>query len=262
MVAFSGVIGIDFSGGIDAGHKIWLAEGPISSGQVHLLGLRRASELAGGMADRATAIAALREWIAALPGGILIGCDFPFSLARSMIRHDSWDAFAAAFGVDYPQPEALFAAGRDAGSPYRQTDREARTPFAPCNLRIYRQTYYGIRDLLAPLATTDRARILPFHDPASGLPGLIEVCPASLLKARGWYIPYKGPDRRPARAWLLDRLIENDIVIPTPFRDAMLDDPEGDALDSVIAAVCTARAIEQIAQPVDALSRLEGRVYY
>ncbi|MGQ9907213.1 MAG: hypothetical protein ACUVS2_00110 [Candidatus Flexifilum sp.] len=262
MFALNSVVGVDFSGGIDAGRKIWLAEGQISNGQVHLLGLRRASELAGGVVDRDRAIAALRDWIAALPGGTLIGCDFPFSLARSMIRHDSWDAFAAAFGSDYPQAEALFAAGRAAGSPYRQTDREARTPFAPCNLRIYRQTYYGIRDLLAPLAATGQARILPFHDPASDLPGLIEVCPASLLKARGWYIPYKGPDRRPARARLLDRLIEHDLIIPAPFHDAVLDDPEGDALDSVIAAVCAAHATESIAQPVDALSRLEGRVYY
>jgi hypothetical protein len=258
----SSVVGVDFSGSIDAGRKIWLAEGQISGGKVQISALRRASELAGGVADRDSVVVALRDWIAALPGGTLIGCDFPFSLARSMIRHDSWDAFAAAFGSDYPQAEALFAAGRAAGSPYRQTDREARTPFAPCNLRIYRQTYYGIRDLLAPLAATGQARILPFHDPASDLPGLIEVCPASLLKARGWYIPYKGPDRRPARARLLDRLIENDIVISASFQIAILDDPEGDALDSVIAAVCTACAAEQIAQPVDALNRLEGKVYY
>ncbi|MCS7072274.1 MAG: DUF429 domain-containing protein [Anaerolinea sp.] len=262
MLRIDSAIGVDFSGGIDAGRKIWIAEGRISGGQLHVLNLQRACELPGGAEERGVAITALRDWIAAQPGGTLIGCDFPFSLARSMLRHSTWDAFAAAFGGDYPQAEALFEAGRAAGSPYRQTDREARTPFAPCNLRLYRQTYYGIRDLLAPIAAAGQARILPFHDPTPELPGLIEVCPASLLKARRWYLSYKGPDRQPARAQILDRLIDSGVVISDTFSVTVLDDAGGDALDSVIAAVCAAHAVDQIAQPVDALSRLEGRVYY
>lgn len=256
------VVGIDFSGGSSAGRKIWLAEGTLRGERVDIDSLRRACDLPGSEPGRDRAIAALREWIAAQPGGTLIGCDFPFSLARAMHGHATWDAFTAAFAHDYPQPEALYEAGRAAGSPVRRADRDARTPFAPHNLRIYRQTYYGIRDVLAPLAAAGQARILPFHDPAADLPALIEVCPASRLKAHGRYQPYKGAGLASARARLVDWLTEQDIMLSPALRAAAVDDPEGDALDSLIAAVCAAHALAQIAAPVDALSRIEGRVYY
>lgn len=256
------IVGIDFSGGSSAGRKIWLAEGTLRGERVEIDSLRRACDLPGSGPERDRAIAALREWIADQPGGTLIGCDFPFSLARAMLGHPTWDAFAAAFAHDYPHAEALYEAGRVNAPPARQADQAARTPFAPHNLRIYRQAYYGIRDLLAPLAAAGEARIVPFHDPAADLPSLIEVCPASRLKAHGRYQPYKGAGLRLARARLLDWQTEHDILISPALRAAAADDAEGDALDSVIAAVCAARALAQLTAPVDAQSRIEGRVYF
>lgn len=256
------VVGVDFSGGSSAGRKIWLAEGTLRGERVEVDSLRRACDLPGSAPGRDRAIASLREWIAAQPGGTVIGCDFPFSLAKDMLGHPTWDAFAAAFAHDYPHAEALYEAGRAKSPPVRRADQEARTPFAPHNLRLYRQTYYGIRDLLAPLAAAGQARIIPFHDLAADLPVLIEVCPASRLKAHGRYQPYKGAELRAVRVRLLNWLIDHDIVISSALSAAAAEDAEGDALDSLIAAVCAARALAQLTAPVDALSRIEGRVYF
>ena len=58
-------------------------------------------------------------------------------------------------------------------------------------MRIYRQTYYGIRDLLGPLVAKNLVNVPPLHDSGDGVPWLMEVCPASTLKASGLYGSYK-----------------------------------------------------------------------
>lgn len=90
----------------------------------------------------------------------------------------------------------------------RQTDWDNKAPFAPYNLRVYRQTFYGLRNLLAPLVATGRASVLPMQAPAPNLPWLVEAYPACLLKAAGQYRPYKGPgDRqRVAREGIVEHL--------------------------------------------------------
>lgn len=95
---------------------------------------------------------------------------------------------------------------------------------------------------------------------------LLEVCPASTLKRAGRYAPYKGRSDacRAARARILDALeaVEG-VIVPADIRRAALDDPGGDALDSLIAAVATCQAIADPAfpGPRDGRYALEGRVY-
>ncbi len=57
---------------------------------------------------------------------------------------------------------------------------------------LFRQTYYGVLDLLKPLVRTKKASILPMQEAMPGLPRLIEICPASTLKAHNCYSSYKG----------------------------------------------------------------------
>lgn len=257
------VLGVDFSGARDAGRKIWIAAGYAAGRTVTIHRLTRAADLLGGVTAREPALAALRVYLAAQPPGTIIGCDFPFSLARAAIPYPTWDAFAAHFAADYPTPDRLFAAGRTLTA-VRVTDRVAKTPFAPHNLRLYRQTYYGIRDLLHPLAAADRARIVPMqpYDPA--YPTLIEICPASTLKRLSLYTAYKGRarDYEQARRFLLADLADHGLIVPDALAETAVANADGDALDALIAALAAGHALPALTEYNDAQTRLEGRVYF
>jgi hypothetical protein len=75
---------------------------------------------------------------------------------------------------------------------------------------------------------------------------LLEICPASTLKLKGFYLPYKGrgETHRFAREHILGMLERKGVVIrEQALRAAILDDTGGDALDSVIAALATFEAL-------------------
>jgi len=84
----------------------------------------------------------------------------------------------------------------------------------------------------------------------SALPGkswVIEICPASTLKELGLYSPYKGAGREKnvARARILEQIEETDTLLiqDSAVRSTALMDEEGDALDSIIAALATFHAL-------------------
>ncbi|MFQ3565946.1 MAG: hypothetical protein SNJ59_03000 [Aggregatilineales bacterium] len=257
--------GVDFSGAADAGRKIRIAALEARGGAFDLLACFSAADLPGGGLPRDAAIGALRDFIAA-QGPALFGLDFPFSLAAELIGRSSWEDFARHFAEDYPTAQHLFDHGRRAANgARRQTDGEARTPFAPHNLRLYRQTYYGIRDLLAPLALSGRAVVLPMQAPAVGRPWLLEMCPATTLKSLNFYAPYKGrtPAHRQQRQNILNVLVERGLRLPAVLQPVLLDDAKGDALDSVIAGFAAAIVYERGFGFItnDARYQLEGVVY-
>jgi hypothetical protein len=253
------VYGVDFSGAVDAGRKIWIAGGVWQGGHLHIDTCVQAAHLPGGAFARDLAIAALRAFIATHTDAAF-GLDFPFSLAQSDIPYPTWDEFARRFSDDYPNPAALL--GKNSR---RQTDREAKTPFAPGNLRLYRQTYHGIRDLLAPLMIADAARVVPMQAPVPGKPILAEICPASTLKAFKLYAPYKGTSaaHRVQREALLGALHSLGLTVAPGLQPMLVDDEDGDALDSAIAAFTTAACARRGAfyQPHFPPYTLEGRVY-
>jgi hypothetical protein len=98
-----------------------------------------------------------------------------------------------------------------------------------------------------------------------GRPWVFEICPASLLKREQLYFPYKGRSEthREARARILRRMEKLiPLFLPTgALRSAVIRDPGGDALDSVIAACGTFRALRQPAPPTNGAYALEGYVY-
>lgn len=266
------IFGIDFSGAEKAGDAIWIAEGCLEGNRVRIERCRPASSLAGSGCERVRCLPALVEFVAGLRSSV-IGCDFPFSLPAAMIEEPNWRTFVLSFADRYPTAETFLADCRrrsDGREIRRACDRQSRVPFSAYNLRIYRQTYYGIRDVLAPLLRIDGAIVLPMEAPQSGRPWIIETCPASTLKHAGLYLSYKGPGATPrdARRRIIDGLVGQGALAPLSpsLRRPALDNTGGDALDSMIAAVATGRAHAagtfRRCRPDGAAEGIEGRVYY
>ena len=154
------IFGIDFSGAEKAGDAIWIAEGRLNGGRVRIEGCRPASQLPGSGCERSRCLPALVAFVAGQRSAVF-GCDFPFSLPAGMIEETSWRVFALTLADRFPTAESFMADCRSRGGGReirRACDRESRVPFAAYNLRIYRQTYHGIRDILAPLLRSDRKR--------------------------------------------------------------------------------------------------------
>jgi hypothetical protein len=153
---------------------------------------------------------------------------------------------------------------------------------SPYHFFTYKQAFHGTRQVLGPLL--DRgATVAPMTTGADG-EGLtvIETYPAGTLRRLG--LPdenYKdtSDDARRIRETILRGLETGDeggraatagndpdptpaVVIGESDRERALSDDGGDALDSLVAAVGTARAIERaFAVEADRYDPLEGYVY-
>ncbi len=245
------IYGVDWSGARDAGRHAWVAGGVRNDCVLHLDHLLRGDELSGGAAERDTFIDALVNFVTH-SGPSAFGFDFPFGLPLPLTGRGGWPTLLAEFSQRYPDAETfrercrLAAAGAELK---RVTDRVTKTPFCAYNLRMYRQTYWGMCAVLAPLVNDRKACAVPMQRRRPGLPVLLETCPASTLKILGLYKPYKGrtPAHRNQRA-LIVRALERGgrLVLPARrLRQVIVNDPGGDALDAVIAAVATANAVHQ-----------------
>ncbi len=235
------ILGVDFSGAGDAGRKIWIAQARIAKGRLNVEACDSAATLFGCAPAAEPTHRALVEFLREA-GACAVGCDFPFSLHAAMVPGRDWGVFLARFPRRYPTPEAFYREShRRWGEARRACDRAARTPFAPNNLRLYRQTYHGLRDVLLPLVAARAACVLPLQRPRAGVPWLLECCPASALKRLGLYLPaYKGAGRERARRrsgilWTLE--CRGDLVpLSACLRRTLVAQAGGDALDSLIAA--------------------------
>ncbi|MBI4482131.1 MAG: hypothetical protein HY652_04480 [Acidobacteria bacterium] len=243
------VYGVDFSGAARAGEKIWIAGGVFQGVALRIEECRRAESLPGSAKDRDRCLAALRDFIGKQQG-CAFGLDFPFGLPRALVRGNSWEGFLQSFPEEHPSVEKFretcraAAGGRELK---RWTDRVTQTPFSPCNLRLYRQTYFGIRDVLCPLVRDQLASVLPMQTALPGRAWIMEICPAATLKQQNLYKPYKGQgaSRDAARGCILKGIEKaGPLSIPAfSLRSTILSDRDGDALDSVIAAFATFRAL-------------------
>jgi hypothetical protein len=265
------VIGIDFSGAEKAGHAIWIAEAYVDGERVSIENCGPAADLAGSGPERDRCLPALVAFIAAQRSAV-IGCDFPFSLPEAMMPNGSWRAFALGFGDRFSCAEDFLAACRRhaKGREIRRLcDHESRVPFAAYNLRIYRQTYHGIRDVLAPLLRSSSAVVLPMERPRPDRPWVVETCPASTLKHAGLYPSYKGRGDAPraARRQIVNGLVRRGLLAPLSrsLQHLAINNQGGDALDSMVAAAATGRAHRTgtFRDIIPNRSELvEGRVYF
>jgi len=239
------LLGVDLSAAADAGRALWIAEGHLRDGTAEVTALRPACELPGGGVARDLALAALVRHIAA-QGECVVGLDAPNSLPRALVVED-WRRWLAGFASRHPTPQDFRAACRAAtgGRELRRaSDVAAKTPFAPWNLRLYRQTWHAVAAIYGPLVESGAASVAPFQPPLPGRPRLAEICPASTLKHLGLYRPYKGraaglAASRGAILAAIERATP--LSLPRSLARRALDDPGGDALDAVIALAAAAR---------------------
>ena len=106
--------------------------------------------------------------------------------------------------------------------------------------------------------------MLPMQSSRSGVPSLIEICPASTLKQMNGYRPYKGRSisRRAARLMILRSLQRAGLQLAGQLKPIVLADPEGDALDSILAAWAAYRSLPYLdCRPRDPLYLREGCVF-
>ena len=266
------VIGVDFSGARDAAKRIWICRSTIVAGKLVLHSLAPVADLTGlRRTSRETAYEYLREMLAnAAPS--LCGLDVPFSLPEPAIPNGSWFQLLAEMRQPNYSPADFrnTILQRCGGIELRrETDRYAKAPFSPINLRMFRQTFYGLAEIIAPLIVSGAARCWPFQSPDAALPNLLEVCPASYLKKQGLYQPYKGKAARhlQQRQKILGHL--TDIIDfgneSCPIREKLLADNNGDALDSILCAVIAYQnGMRRRSYPesLSAKFATEGNVYF
>jgi len=235
--------GIDFSGGDRPEGKIWVATRD-----------GRAIELRRGFDHRSIVELILGSakdgrshfWRIDAPFGLAIETLEACSIERSWLAMASWlDSFSSA--------REWRSACREISrrEPRRTADHHARTPMAPLNLRVFKQTWSVITKVLKPLAEGG-VRIEPVAGPTASRVVVAEGCPASVLHRRGWPARgYKGgvaeagrgshrgaahPDDPPRRLRreLLQRLRGEGLVTPDTLASRVIDDREGDGLDALL----------------------------
>jgi hypothetical protein len=235
---------------------------------LHIEACYRGADLPGSGVERDRCLAALRDFIARKESGVF-GLDFPFGLPCQLLKEGRWEDFILSFAGRYASPQAFTQecrAGDGGRELKRLTDRERSTPFSPYNLRLYRQTYFGIGAVLAPLVRQEAACILPMQPARPGSPWVLEICPASTLDDLGLKESYKGnrQEHYAARARILEKLEKRvPLSAPAELRSTILADREGDALDSVLAAVAVWRALksESLTVADNPAYTLEGYIY-
>ena len=138
----------------------------------------------------------------------------------------------------------------------READRFARTPMAPMNLRVFKQTWSVVAEILGPLSR-EGIRIEPLAGPSSRVV-VAEGCPASVLARIGGPLRgYKGKGTPPRqkRAEIIELLSRNGVRVTDRVRRECVEDDNGDALDSVI--LCA----KYWQGPVPNIAYQEGWVY-
>jgi hypothetical protein len=264
------IVGIDFSGAEIAGKTIWIASGQILAHTLRIDDLRPGFALPGSGRDRGSCYQALRRFIGNERDAI-IGMDFPFGLPKNLVKTETWDEFVLTFNERFPSADAFMKlCHSDAGGKElkRETDVKTKTPFSCYNLRLFKQTYFGIGDVLEPLVAKGSVSVLPMQQPDKSKPWVVEICPGSTLKALNLYIRYKGKkeEHKANRNRILNVLQEQGSVVLNneQFRNMALDDKGGDALDSLIAAFAVYRNYQKsnlLAVQVNPSYGLEGYVY-
>lgn len=266
------IIGVDFSAAKYAGLHIWLACGEWMQDCLRVHAILPVAQLTTPPAlSRLEALQRLVQFLIQHRPRAM-GLDFPFCLPKSLNPDESLVAFILNFSWRFPDLTA-FERFRQPhcrqGEPKRLTDQEARAPFSPLNLRIYRQTYFGIRDLLGPLLRTGHFCIPPIQPADPYRSWLLEVCPASLLKKENLYHPYKGKllEHIQQRRTIVQHFLRfKAIQLDTPdILELMIADAGGNALDSFLALWITFQTLQQgkVANTRwNETYRKEGRIFF
>ena len=245
------IYGVDFSAAKDAGRKIWISEAVAEADQLTVLKSYPISDIVVHNSKELQAcLSALRDLIISNKHSVF-GMDLPFSLPQKLMSGKDWYSFVSDFPHEHHSADEFRKAMQIMGGKTelkRLTDVEVKAPFSIYNLWVYKQTYYGIRDVVRPLVISGKACAVPMQDPQEDKPWLMEICPASTLKSEDLYISYKGrtEKKRQTRKHILDELIHKGINVPEKLREKIINNKDGDALDSFIAAYATFRSVRKL----------------
>ena len=267
----STVYGVDFGSAADtAGEKTWIATATVEDDTLVVESCERLVEKLDCDSDRDSAHEALVTFVQTeLDASSAIGLDFPFGLPGVVLDEQRWDGYVEDFPSkltvpdwddddlpnDISSADDLSAWGsqraRDEAADCvhckRLTDEEhgAQPPYGIIGKSI---THHGLGNVIAPLAAEDDVAVAPmqveeFGDPDGPL--VLEAYPAGTLDRLGLcregYKDGTNADRRRERN--LDGLVQfGDVRIDDDVRDSAVENPGGDALDAVVAAVATHRA--------------------
>ncbi|MCE9620697.1 MAG: DUF429 domain-containing protein [Planctomycetes bacterium] len=172
----------------------------------------------------------------------LFRIDAPFGLALESLRQfdvaPTWSAMAEWLR-DFKDPRIWRTAIRKISreEPRRECDRVFRTPMAPMNLRVFKQTWTLIAEVLKPLSEAG-IRIEPVvRGETSNHVTVCEGCPASILKLLG--LPdhgCKGAGLPPQnlRERLVRELDQEHLRVTDRIGQEAIADTEGDLLDAML----------------------------
>jgi hypothetical protein len=189
----SQIYGIDFSGALEAGKWIWISRVSLSGGNRTLDCCCRGDKLPGSGLLRSQCLPAIAQLIAKHGSEAAFGFDFPFGLPSKILGDRTWDGLVRSFATEFSNCDLFRSQCRELGKGRelkRLTDKKTRAPHATYNLRLYRQTYFGIRDIIGPLLLGRGAWFAPMEKQTTGRPCVLEICPASTLKDHHLY--YSG----------------------------------------------------------------------
>lgn len=228
-------IGIDFSAAQDAAHHIWLTRAQGDHRRLRVISCQSLAELTHDWQQ--TPWQNLAAFLRTCEPGF-IGSDVCHGLPRSCTQ-ESWEEVVLQYPQHFPDADALRST---CGEQRRLTDHVMRSPQAPANLRIYRQTDAWLRFILSPLLREQAVAVAPFRPPLNDRPYLLEVCPSVTLRNLG--LPHQGykgnkAHHRTRRAEITRALAMLGVHIPQSIASRVIAQTGGDALDSLIAALTT-----------------------
>jgi len=266
--------GVDFSGASEPGESVWLTTAEPTDEGSRVVACRSARE-AFDASGRTEVLSALRSFPAA---GEVMGVDASFGLPRAVLPErvaasDDWREAVQWVATEYADADALAARvdwtdrARESEADGVELKRRTDGPTganSPYSFITRYQTFHAMRDLLAPLL--DSVSVEPMVPGNGHEPTLIEVYPAATLRSLGLpdrkYKDPSDPRARERRERILDGLSEWGVGLPASFEERVLGDANGDALDSLVAAVATARAVESgFAVEGDRYDPVEGYIY-
>lgn len=251
------VVGVDWSGAADAPRKVWVATIVFGAGGPRLETIRRPFSEGGAE----TVSAALGMYLSSERYDAA-GLDFCFGLEKghiSTLRLPTGGPALLGQSLEscYRSPEEFrVAVGAERK---RLTDQERAAPFAPTNLRMYKQTYWGLRAMSGTTVT-----VPPWT--FAGARVVVEVLPAAVAKWLGCATSYKGRGaeaERQRRGLVAQIRASTKMAVDDDDAKQIIDDEEGDACDAVLAALAasSAWAAAFAGAPPRAAATGEGWIY-
>lgn len=266
------LFGIDFSGGKDAAKKIWITKARLRKKTIIIEEVYPIAKKQGNkdqLKNREDALKRLVNLLEEEKEIAIVGMDFPFSVNYNRkLKPSTWKAFVLKLATKYKNEDEfraeLFKLYNNKEEK-RNTDIIAKSPFSPINRRMYKQTYYGITQVIVPLLISKKFLFLPFHKYQDHKSCIIEICPASFLKKHNKYKSYKGKksdsEKKTRRAEIIEYLkkyyLKYSLEISPKYSQIIIDDAEGDALDSLLAVFCILEANQHKTK-----NDFEGHIYF